>query len=284
MSSFLWLMLAPEILIILILLMFWVSFLYSNLGLGGGMLYVPIMVFIATGLGRLEIIPVSLFLSFMTQLPACYAHYKKDLVKFKLGLTLALATAPGVVIGVLIGLRTTDTMTFCLFAILMFGAGIKMLNDVYKRKLDKNDDCEEYPTHKLIAAFVLSISTGIVSSFFGIGGGIITVPVLIYVLGLHTRRAIGTSALMILFTSSIGFFFYNLLAFDQLQLTGVSVRSVPPIQYELAIILGLVVLIGAYLGSSWGLKWLKTRNIQVIFIIIVFIIGIQLLLRALGYL
>jgi hypothetical protein len=264
--------------------MFWVSFLYSNLGLGGGMLYVPILLFVATSMDRLEIIPVSLFLVLMTQLPAWYAHHKKGLVKWKLGLQLALATTPGVVIGLVIGIRTTDTMTFSLFSILMFATGIKMLNDVYKRKLDNIDDSEEYTKQKLIAAFVISIGTGIVSSFFGVGGGIITVPVLIYVLGLHTRRAIGTSAMMILFTSSIGFVCYNLLAYDQLQLTGVGVRSVPPIQYELAVILGLVVLIGAYLGSAWGLRSLKTRNIQVIFIIIVFVVGIQLLLRALGYL
>ncbi len=276
-------MLSVEIIIILIILMFLVSFLYSNLGLGGGMLYVPLMVLIATSLDRLEIIPISLFLSFMTQLPACYTHYKKEFVKFKLGLLLALATLPGVVIGVLIGIRTEDTVAYCAFAILLFITGFKMMYDIYKKRFDEDYPDHEYSSSRLIAAFFVSIGTGVISAFFGVGGGIITVPVLIYILGIYPRRAIGTSAFMIIITSITGFICYSLLAHDIIQFSGDSLRSVPQLDYTLPILLGIVVLVGAYLGSSWGLKSLKTKSIQIVFTVIIFIVGVQLLLRALGY-
>jgi uncharacterized membrane protein YfcA len=263
--------------------MFFVSFLYSNLGLGGGMLYVPIMVFVATSMNRLEIIPVSLFLSLMTQLPAAYTHFKKELVNIKLGLILGAATIPGVVLGVLIGTITTDVYAYCLFSLLLFITGIRMLIDIHNKKFDKMTTDRDYSTTQFVGVCFISIGTGVVSAFFGVGGGIITVPVLIYLLGMYPRRAIGTSALMIVFTSMVGFICYSLLAFDAITLPGFAVRSVPDLQFDLAIILGLVVLIGAYLGSSWGLKSLKTKNVQTIFIIIVFIAGFQLLLRALGF-
>jgi uncharacterized membrane protein YfcA len=275
-------MLPLEILIILIVLMFFVSFLYSNIGLGGGTLYVPIMVFFAASMDRLEIIPVSLFLSFMTQLPAAYTHYRKGLVKIKLGLILMLATMPGVVIGILIGISTTDALAYSAFSVLLFVAAIKMTYDIYKKKFDNpNNEDQSYTNSKLAGVFLISITTGIVSAFFGVGGGIITVPVLIYILGIYPRRAIGTSAFMIVFTSITGFICYSLLSNDVLDFSGIALRTVPNIQYDLAVILGIVVMIGAYLGSSWGLKELKTKNVQLIFVIVIFVVGVQLLLRAL---
>ncbi len=277
-------MLAFEIVIILLILMFFVSFLYSNIGLGGGTLYVPIMVFIAVSMDRLEIIPVSLFLSFMTQLPAVYTHYKKGLVRFKLGFLLMLATIPGVIIGVLLGIRTEDVLAYSAFAVLLFVAAIKMAYDIYNKRFDNlSTKDKEYSNLKLLGVFAISISTGIVAAFFGVGGGIITVPVLIYILGLYPRRAIGTSAFMIIFTSLIGFICYGLLSYDPLGLSGLALREVPPIPYDLALVLGVSVLVGAYLGSSWGLKELKTKSVQIIFVLVIFVVGVQLLLRAFGY-
>jgi uncharacterized membrane protein YfcA len=276
-------MLAIEIVIILIILMFFVSFLYSNIGLGGGTLYVPIMVFIAVSMNRLEIIPVSLFLSFMTQLPAAYKHHESGFVDIKLGFTLMLATIPGVVIGVLIGIRTTDFLAYVSFSILLFFTAIKMTVDLSRNKFDQVKKDEEYSKNRLVIVFFISICSGVVSAFFGVGGGIITVPVLIYILGIYPRRAIGTSAFMIIFTSIVGFICYGLLSLNLIEVSGIALRSIPEIPYDLALILGVVVFVGAYCGSSWGLKSLKTKSVQAIFVVVIFIVGIQLLLRALGF-
>jgi len=247
------------------------------------MLYVPIMVLIATTMDRLEIIPISLFLSFMTQLPAGYLHHKKELVKVKLGLLLAAATIPGVIIGALLGIQTKDVLAYCLFSLLMFFTGFKMLYDVYNKKFDNIMDDRKYSKQRLVAVFLISIGTGVVAAFFGVGGGIITVPVLIYILGLYPRRAIGTSAFMIVFTSIIGFICYWVLSLNCCSVLGGNLRSVPTIDFTMTIVLGIVVLIGAYIGSGWGLKSLKTKNVQIIFIAIVIFVGVQLLLRALRY-
>jgi uncharacterized membrane protein YfcA len=241
------------------------------------------MVFVATSMGRLEIIPISLFLSFMTQLPAAYTHYKQDYVKIKLGILFGLATLPGIVVGIFLGLRTGDELVYLLFAILMFVTGTKMVYDTYKNRLNQKSGDSQYSNNKLIAVFLISILTGMVSAFFGIGGGVITVPVLIYVLGLYPRRAIGTSALMIVITSFTGFICYSILSLKCCGFGEIFDRTVPAIDYRLAFLLGLVVMVGAFLGSSWGLKSLKTKSVQLIFIVIIFIVGIQMILRTLGY-
>ncbi len=159
-----------------------------------------------------------------------------------------------------------------------------MMFDIYKKRFDGAAADKDCTNQQLVTVMFISIGTGIVSAFFGIGGGIVTVPVLIYILGIYTRRAIGTSALMIVITSMVGFICYSLLSFDLLTIPGIAMRSVPKIPYDLALILGVFTFVGAYFGSSWGLKSLKTKNVQVIFVIIIFIVGVQLLLRALGYL
>ena len=165
----------------------------------------------------------------------------------------------------------------------MIITGFKMMYDVYKKKFDEELPDREIRTDRLVIAFFISIGTGMVSAFFGVGGGIITVPVLIYIIGLYPRRAIGTSAFMIIITSMAGFICYYLLSIGSIQFFGTALRTVPIIDYSMAIILGIVVMIGAYLGSSWGLAALKTKNVQIIFIIIVLFVGVQLMLRAAGY-
>ena len=253
-------MLSLELIIILMLLMFLVSFLYSNIGLGGGTLYVPIMVFLAVSLQRLEIIPISLFLSLMTQLPAAYTHFKKNYVKIKLGVLLGCATFPGVIIGVLLGIRTQDSLAYGSFSILLFITAIKMFYDLYKKKFDEELPDREYSIKQVALVCVLSICTGMVSSFFGVGGGIVTVPLLIYILGIYPRRAIGTSAFMIVLTSFVGVLCYYFLSLGSVEIFDLALRSVPTFQIELALILGAIVFVGAYLGSSWGLKSLKTKR------------------------
>ena len=48
---------------------------------------------------------------------------------------------------------------------------------------------------------ILGLAVGIVAAFFGIGGGVLFVPILILVFGLQTKMAVGTSLLAVFITS-----------------------------------------------------------------------------------
>lgn len=52
--------------------------------------------------------------------------------------------------------------------------------------------------HVTIILILIGLSAGILSGVFGIGGGVIIVPALIYILGFSQHRAVGTSLAILL--------------------------------------------------------------------------------------
>jgi len=117
---------------------------------------------------------------------------------------------------------------------------------------------------------VATAGSGFLSGSMGIGGGLLNVPLLLYVLGRKTRKAIGTSSLLIIPTAAVGFAAY--LASLALAPSGFAW----PQDYFLIPILMPIVFVGAYLGSRWGLAKLKTRSVALIFIIVLFIAAAKL--------
>lgn len=95
----------------------------------------------------------------------------------------------------------------------------------------------------------------------GIGGGVVTVSVLVVVLGFRTRRAIGTSAFII---PAITLFSFCTYLFIDLNRTGGS-----EINYLLIPILAPMVFIGAFTGSRLGLKFIPVKAIETLFLIVV---------------
>jgi uncharacterized membrane protein YfcA len=87
---------------------------------------------------------------------------------------------------------------------------------------------------------------------FGIGGGVVSVPLIIYVFKIQTRRAIGTSALMgaILTPAALAAYAFNEGA---------------AIHVDLALTLTPIIFVMAIIGSSWGLAKLRTRVVKIIF-------------------
>jgi len=249
-------------LVLLILLVFAVAFIYSNLGLGGGLLYVPIMLSLAfTGEGAEDIaVPVSLTLTTATGLSATINHYEKRLVNFKLAGILISGALIGAVIGAFFNLRTSKPVFLALFITVIVLVGIKMLLDWTKnrRSEDENDDSKMTKKRKALSA-TGTLGSGFTSGSLGIGGGLVNVPLMVYVLGRGTRRAIGTSSAMIIATSLFGFFSYIFL------------EPSLAIDYNLIAILWPVVFVGAFVGSRWGLRKLKTRSVALIFILVLFV-------------
>lgn len=249
-------------LILLIILVFGVAFIYSNLGLGGGLLYVPIMLSLAfTGPGAEDIaVPVSLTFTTATGISATFNHYEKGFVSFRLAGLLITGALIGAVVGAFFNLSTSKPVFLALFITVIVLMGIKMLNDWRKneRKEDENDDSKMTKKRKGAAA-TGTLASGFTSGSLGIGGGLVNVPLMVYVLGRGTRYAIGTSSAMIIATSIFGFLSYIWL------------KPSLAIDYNLIAILWPIVFIGAFIGSRWGLRKLKTRSVALIFILVLFV-------------
>jgi hypothetical protein len=231
-----------------------VAFFYSNLGLGGGQLYVPIMDMFFVSLLMKEIVPLSLSFAFVTMLSATIMHGRKKLVDYRLGLQLAAAGLLGVLAGVMFTSSAPEGLVKASFAAMLIIVATKMLYDIYKAKMDSLVSPTEFSWRRRLAGMGISILTGFLVGSFGIGGGIVSVPLIIYIFKFEPRRAIGTSALMGAILTPAAFISYAFTATEGLE-----------IHYGLAAVLAPIVLVMALLGSSWGLEKLKTKVVKTIF-------------------
>jgi uncharacterized membrane protein YfcA len=87
--------------------------------------------------------------------------------------------------------------------------------------------------------FSASILVGIFSGLFGIGGGIIHVPLMYSVLGIPVHIATATSHFILAITSFLGFVLFVGLGYVDL---------------DYAVVLGIGTIIGASLGALLSLK------------------------------
>ena len=106
----------------------------------------------------------------------------------------------------------------------------------------------------------IGLAAGIFSAFFGVGGGIIAVPLLILV-GLPERVATGTSLLAIAITASAGVVVFAL-------------RGEVEVGY--AALVGLPAAAGALLGTAWQQR-VRTSTLAYGFAVLLVAIGIWLL-------
>ncbi|HIH01481.1 TPA: sulfite exporter TauE/SafE family protein [Thermoplasmata archaeon] len=230
-----------------------VAFFYSNLGLGGGQLYVPIMDLFFLSLAMKEIVPLSLCFAFATMASATFSHSRKRLVDFRLGVMLAAGGMVGVVIGVLFTTSVDETYVKIGFASLLLIVATKMIHDLYRSREGEGRGEAERSASRVMAGVGVSVLTGFLIGSFGIGGGVISVPLIIYVFRFDARKAIGTSALMGAILTPAAFAAYALQE-------GVTIH------YDLAVALTPIVFVMAVIGSTWGLKKLKTKSVRTIFV------------------
>jgi len=243
-----------------------VAFFYSNLGLGGGQLYVPIMDLFFISFLMKEIVPLSLVFAFVTMISSTYTHNKKHLVHFKIGLQLAAAGLIGVVGGVLFTSSLPDQVVKAAFAVMLVTAATKMLYDVYTARKDYSSCPTEFSLRCRLTGAGMSILTGFLIGSFGIGGGVVSVPLIIYVFKFEPRMAIGTSAFLGAILTPAALFAY-----------WINLGPGVPIHWSIALVLAPVVIVFAILGSTWGLQRLKTKAVKTIFVCGVFLAAAEMI-------
>ena len=110
----------------------------------------------------------------------------------------------------------------------------------------------------MLALILLGMAAGLVAGLFGVGGGVIFVPALIYVAGLNIHQAIGVSLAVIIPTSLSGF------------LTHLSSGK---FEYHIAIMVALGGVIGGYLGASLSLL-LPAAQLKKLFAVVLGVIAL----------
>lgn len=160
-------------------------------GVGGGLVIVPVLVFVFKGQGISEAVMVhlavgtSLATIVLTSISSVRAHHRRGAVRWELFRQLT----PGIVIGALLGAAVADLMPTAVLRNL-FGT-FELSVAIYLWW-----DRQPSPYRSLPGRAGMSAAGGLigtVSSIIGIGGGTLTVPFLVWC-NVHLREAVATSA------------------------------------------------------------------------------------------
>lgn len=177
---------------------FLIALVFSMLGLGGGMLYVPAFKWLEMPLKTVAI-PLSLLLNGVTSLSAFLRYWREGLVDFRGG---APAAASAFLMAPL-GAWCMDYVSRD--ALLVLFAAITALAGVYSLKSgNKEAATPPPPARRLWIGLGLGSFEGFMGGLLGVGGGFIVAPVLM-ALGFPTKRAVATTSFIVTFASVSGF-------------------------------------------------------------------------------
>jgi uncharacterized membrane protein YfcA len=227
----------------------------AMLGLGGGILIVPLLT-LAFGMPLHAAVGTSLVCVVATSNGGAAVNLAAGRADVRLGLALGAATVVGAIAGALPGGFLPERVLAGLFAAILAYTTVAMLRGLRSsaaRQVESEADptlpdgleAPAYRSRRLPLAIGGSVAAGSVSGLLGIGGGVVTVPLLHLLMWAPMRIAVATSNYMIGITGAAGAYAYLLRG-------EVDPRQAAPV------ILGVVVgaAVGARVGPRVRSTWL----------------------------
>jgi uncharacterized membrane protein YfcA len=177
----------------------------AMVGLGGGFILVPVLR-LFFGLAPAEAAGTSLLLIVASSASGAFAYLMQRRVHLKIGLLIAAGGLPGGIIGALLSLRISAQLFDWILALLLIAVALDMAWNARRRMRGRpqHEQVAELKGMSYRAALFLGFLIGIFSSLFGIGGGVILVPTLLYFSELPIHAVSATSQFGILLTSPVG--------------------------------------------------------------------------------
>jgi uncharacterized membrane protein YfcA len=109
----------------------------------------------------------------------------------------------------------------------------------------------------------IGLAAGFFSALFGVGGGLIVVPLLILLAGFESHEATGTSLAVIGFTAVVG---------------AAAFASIGEVHWRDAAVVGLPAMAGA-LGGTWLQQRVNSRLLAYLFAVFVLAVAVALFLE-----
>jgi len=225
----------------------------SMIGLGGGIIVVPVLTFF--GFSPTLAASNSLFAAFSNAVGSTVSYSRQKRIDYSLGLKLGLLSIPGTVLGAYLSSDVTPGIFKILFGLVLISSAVYIF-------MRKKIETKEKNLTKQMIVFVISTSffAGIISSFFGIGGGIVFVPLMVVGLGMTMKKAAPTSQFILLFASLSGIITHSILGHPDFLQAG---------------LLAVGAFVGGIIGARLSLD-IKERSLQILVSAIIVIAAIKL--------
>ena len=249
----------------------------SLVGLGGGIIIVPVLLIVDQYTSWLhdltpqKIVGSSIVVLVAIGLSSTLAYMKKKSVDYKSGALFFLGSGPGAILGAWLNQFIQVDYFSIYFGVFMVLVSILLmvrnhlrpmkLDGQFERSFTDSDGNEINYRFSAPAAVIASFIVGVISGLFGIGGGSLMVPAMILLFGFPTSVAVATSMFMIFLSSITG------------TLTHLALGHV-----QWFLLLGLIP--GAWIGAKCGSfinQKLSDHTVVVILRWMLIIVGIRLI-------
>jgi hypothetical protein len=266
-----------------------VGLLTGMVGVGGGFLTTPILIFYG--------IPPSVAVASATtqitgtSISGVLAHRRRKGVDYRMGAVIIAGGIGGAFIGgflfsLLQSIGQIDTAVSILYVVLLGSIGILMAKEsatslgFLKRKETAKPTRRHNPLVAALpfrwrfyrsglyisplAPFLLGMFSGMLTALLGVGGGFVMVPAMIYLLGMSAQVVVGTSLLQILFVTAVTTLVH-----------ATTTRSVD-------IVLAGLLLLGSVVGAQYGARFaqrMKPEMLRLILAIVVLAVALRMLLQ-----
>ena len=263
-----------------------VGFLSGALGVGGGFLLTPLLIFI--GVPSPVAVASSANQLVGASVTGALAYWRRGNVDFLMGLLMLLGGLAGSAAGVwlfalLRRIGQIELVISLSYAVLLAVLGVLMLIESSRawlrrrrpggkrHKLHQHNWLHGLPLKlrfrrsKLYISALLPVMlgflVGLLSAVMGVGGGFITVPAMIYLLGMPTSVVPGTSLFQIIFVTAA--------------VTILQAVANNTVDVVLALILLLGGVVGTQLGTRWGAK-LRGEELRALLAVILLMVAAKL--------
>jgi len=248
----------------------------AMLGIGGGVLLIPLMTLLA-GVPIKTAIGASIISVIATSSAAGSVYVGRGLTHSRLAMALEVATTAGALAGGITAVLISPHLLEASFGCVLLYVAVCMrklpqedqtagttglLDTSYVDPLSGDSVC--YGVRKFGLGLGASFLAGNVSGLLGIGGGIIKVPIMTLVMGVPLRAAIATSNFMIGITAATSAIIYYRHGY---------------INPQIAIPASLGVLVGAQMGTRLGGR-LRSQRLKQFFTLVLIGFSLQMFLAA----
>lgn len=266
----------------LIIFGIFIGIISSAMGIGGGAFTVPFLVFVFN-MPIKNAIAISLISIIATSSSVASINIEKGFSNVRIGVLLEMAMAVGSIISTLIMMRINPSILELFFSFMLLPVAISMFINAKRKSKKENKNIEisgshinlyydpqsqsyeRYIVRKKTLASILSFFSGVMSGLFGLGGGIISVPIMTIICGIPIKVATATSNFMIGLSACAS----ALILF----INGYVITNV-----------AVFIVIGVLLGGFMGMKLLykaKSSTLQIAFSILIMILSIRFMIKVL---